>query len=77
MCLDLFNLAYQADPLPGKILKAICEGGRWREIAVAECVEKEGQEMYQGKGNVPEGDELQLQLIQEHHDTALAGHPGR
>jgi hypothetical protein len=26
---------------------------------------------------VPEGDQLRLRLIQEHHDTVLAGHPGR
>jgi hypothetical protein len=32
---------------------------------------------YRGKRDVPEGDQLQLRLIQEHHDTALAGHPGR
>ena len=33
--------------------------------------------LYRGKRYVPEGDELWLQLIQEYHDTMLAGHPGR
>jgi len=34
---DLFNQAYQVDPLPGKMLKAIWEGGSLGEITVAEC----------------------------------------
>jgi len=74
---DLFNQAYQVDPLPEKILKAIREGGSLNEMTVAECVEEDGQVLYREKHYVPEGNELRLRLIQEHHDTALAGHPGR
>jgi hypothetical protein len=74
---DLFIQAYKDDPVPSKILEAIRQEGSLREITVAECTEQEGQVLYRGKHYVPEGDQLRLWLIQEHHDTALAGHPGR
>jgi hypothetical protein len=38
---------------------------------------KDGKLSCQGKRYVPEGEQLQLRLIQEHHNTVLAGHPGR
>ena len=75
--LNLFNWAYQEDPLPNRILKAIREGESLKEITTAECTEQDGQVWYRGKRYVPEGDQLRLRLIQEHHDTALAGHPER
>jgi hypothetical protein len=74
---DLFTQAYSTDPLPNRILEAIRQGGSLKEITVAECTEQEGKVWYRGKCYVPEGDQLRLRLIQEHHDTALAGHPGR
>ena len=74
---DLFNHAYQVDPVPGKILKAIWKGGSLKEITVAECAEKDGQVLYRGKHYVPEGEELRLRLIQDLHNTALAAHLGR
>jgi len=74
---DLFTQAYRDDPLIKKILEAIRQGGSLRDITVAECIEKEGQIWYRGRPYVPEGEQLRLRLIQEHHDTALAGHPGR
>jgi len=73
---DLFTQAYMDDPLPKKILEAIRQGGSLRDITVAECIEKVGQIWYRGRRYVPEGDQLRLRLIQENHDTALAGHPG-
>jgi hypothetical protein len=74
---DLFTQAYMDDPLHNKILKAIRQGDSLKDITVDECTEQEGQLWYRGKCYVPEGDQLRLRLIQEHHDTALAGHPGR
>jgi transposase InsO family protein len=47
-----------------------------KDITVAECTEQEGQVWYRGRRYVSAGDQLQLRIIQEHHDTALAGHPG-
>jgi hypothetical protein len=74
---DLFTQAYNNDPLPNKILKAIRQGGSLQYITVAECTQQEGRVWYRGKRYVPEGNQLRLRLIQEHHDTTLAGHPGR
>jgi len=74
---DLFAQAYMDDPLPSRIVEAIRQGGSLKDITVAECTEQEGQVWYWGKRYVPENDQLWLRLIQEHHDTALARHPGR
>jgi hypothetical protein len=74
---DLLAPAYMDDPLPNKILNAMRQGVNLKDITVGECMEQEEQVWYRGQRYVPEGDQLRLQLIQEHHDTALAGHPGR
>jgi hypothetical protein len=72
---DLVAQAYPDDPLPIKILNAIRHGDSLKDVTVGECTEQEGQAGYRRKGCVPEGAQLLLQLIQDHHDTALAGHP--
>jgi len=69
--------AYETDPLPGKILQAIRTNGSLKDITIAECTEQEGRIQYREKHYILESDQLRLRLIQEHHDTALAGHPGR
>jgi len=69
--------AYKTDPLPERILEAIRTKGSLKGITVAECTEQNGRIQYQGKCYIPEGDQLRLRLIQEHHDPALARHPGR
>ena len=69
--------AGRQDDLPQRILDAVRQGTSMREIMVAECSEQRGQLNYQGNRYVPEDSELQLRLIKEHHDTPLAGHPGR
>jgi hypothetical protein len=74
---DLFAQACGNDPLVNEILKAIKQGDSLKEITVAECTEQEGPVWYRGRRYVPEDNQLRLRLIQEHHETALAGHPGR
>jgi len=74
---DLFAQAYMDDPLPNRILEGIRQGGSLKDITIAECTEQEGQVWNQGKRYVPENNQLRLRLIQEHHETALAGYPGR
>jgi len=69
--------ASKQDDLTGRILEAVRQGTSMRDITVAECSEREGQLYYRGRRYVPENPELQLCLIKEHHDTQLAGHPGR
>jgi len=63
--------------LTGRILDAVRQGTSMRDITVEECSEEGGQLYYRGRRYVPEDPELQLRLVQEHHDTPLAGHPGR
>jgi len=74
---DLLTTAYETDSLPWKILEAIQTNSAFQEITLAECMEEEGWVMYRGSMYVPDNDELRLRIIQEHHDIALAGHPGR
>jgi len=74
---DLMTEAYETDPLPGKILEAIRTNGSLKDITIAECTEQDGRIQYRGKHYIPENDQLRLRFIQEHHDIALAGHPGR
>jgi hypothetical protein len=69
--------AYQDDPQPSRILKAMREGDSFKEMTIVECTEQDGYIQYRGKSYVPESDQLRLRLIPEHHNTALAGHPGR
>jgi len=74
---NLMTEAYETDPLPGKIVEGIRTKNGFQEITVADCIEEEGRIRYRGNLYVPDNDELHLRIIQEHHDTALAGHPGR
>ena len=74
---DRITKAYETDPLPGKILEAIRAQNGLQEITIAECVEDGGRIGYRGSLYVPDSDELRLRILQEHHDTALAGHPRR
>jgi len=73
---DRMTEAYETDPLPGKILEAIWTKSGIQEITIAECIEDKGRIRYRWNLYVPEDDKLRLRIIQEHHDTALAGHPG-
>jgi len=43
---DLTTEAYEADPLPGKILEAIHTKNRLQEITIAECIEDGGRIRY-------------------------------
>jgi len=69
--------AYVSDSFPGKILGAIWTQPELTEITIAHCMEIEGQIQYRGKLYVAGRGALRVWLIQEHHDTAMAGHPGR
>jgi len=74
---DLMMEAEDTDPPPGKILEAIRMKNGLHETTIEECIENEGQIKYRANLYVPGSDELRLRVIQEHHVTALAGHPGR
>jgi len=67
--------AYETDQLPGRILEAIWTKSGIQEITIAECIEDERRIRYRGNLYVPDGDKVRLHIIQDHHDTGLAGHP--
>jgi len=71
-----FNQTYETDLLLGNILRALRANGSLKEITVVQCTKLNGRIQYRGNCYVSEDDQLRLQLIQDHHDTALAGHPG-
>ena len=73
----LLDEAYNADPLPKKVLRMLQEGVRHsRDISLAECREVNGRLCYRGKLYVPDYHELKMRICQEHHDHPIAGHPG-
>jgi hypothetical protein len=74
----LLNEAYEADSLPNDILRMLRDGVRHsRRITLAECEERNGRLWYRDRLYVPEYEPLRLQLMQQHHETPVAGHPGR
>lgn len=74
----LFEEAYATDKFPTRVLKMLTDGRRHsREISLAECSDDCGRLRFRNRLYVPESEPLRLRLLQDHHETALAGHPGR
>jgi len=71
---DFMIKEYGTDLLPGRILEAIRMRSGLEEITIAECIEEEGLISYRGSLCALDDDELHLGIIEEHYDTALAGH---
>jgi len=76
-CTALMPETCVPDLLPGKILEAIWTNSRLKEIPITEYIEEKGRIRYRGKLYVLVNDTLHVQMVLEHHDTTLAGHPGR
>jgi len=75
---DLLKEAYEADPLPNRILKLLREGSSHsREISLADCKVKDGRLIYCDCIYVPDHPPLRLRLLQDHHEPPAIGHPGR
>jgi len=66
--------AYETDLLQGKILEAIKTNSGLHEISIAQCRNEDGRTRYQGNLYVPESDLLHFGIVEEYHDTGLAGH---
>ena len=43
---DLMTEAYETDPLPGKILKAVSTNGSLKDTTIAECTEQDERIQY-------------------------------
>ena len=75
---QLFEEGYQQDPFPHKVLQQLCSGEQHsKEITLSECTEVDGQLHYRERIYVPDHHSLRLCLCKEHHDTPIAGHPGK
>ena len=75
---EIFTRGYEKDPFPRKVLKLL-EGGasQCKGISLAHCQAVNDRLIYRGRLYVPEYHALQMRLCFEHHDTPLAGHPGK
>ena len=74
---DLWQEAYQADPIPNQILDTLDNGTRHsRQISLSECRRDGFRLLFRDRIYVPIHDKLRLILIQQHHDTPSAGHAG-
>jgi len=58
-------------------MQAIWTKSGSQEITIMECMEQEGQISYRESLYTPDDDELCLGIIQRHHHTGQARHPGR
>lgn len=75
---ELFNKGFEHDSIPHRLLKDIRNGIKQsRLLTLSDCKEENGYLLYQGRIYVPHYEPLKLQLIQNHHDSPAAGHPGR
>lgn len=74
----LLEQGYRYDNIPKRVLQAIHEGKRQsRLLTITDCKEVDGHLWYQGRLYIPDYEPLKVRLLQDHHDTPAAGHPGR
>ena len=75
---ELFATAYEADPTPTQILTGLAKGKiNSRLLSIAECSNDNGRLRYRDRLYVPEHRPLRLRIMEDHHSSAVAGHPGR
>ncbi len=81
---NLWDTAREADASYGKMVKSVEEGKRvfptelQVKVSISECeVDAQGRLLFRGRRWVPESEPLRTGLIQETHDSMVAGHPGR
>ena len=75
---ELFTAAYAADPFPTEVLLMLDKEVRHcRKISLGEC-SRDGERLrYRNRLYVPDYAPLRLHLLQTHHESVAAGHPGR
>ena len=75
---QLFTEAYEKDPFPIKVIEMLNNNTRYcKDITLAECTVNNNRLLYRGCLWVPNYEPLRLHLMQQHHDSPTAGHPGR
>ena len=74
----LFEKAYEEDPMPSSVLRALREGHeRHPEITLAECEQRGPYLFYRERLFVPDYADLKAELLRACHEDPVAGHPGR
>ena len=81
---NLWETAEEADVLYGALVKAVGDKERVFpsklevKVSIAECdLDGQGHLLFRSRRWVPESEPLRTGLIQETHDSMIAGHPGR
>jgi hypothetical protein len=75
---NLLNEAYESDPLPLEILRALENRDMSHPlITLANCEKKETRLYYLERLYIPDHNELKAELLRFCHDNFVAGHPGK
>lgn len=78
---DQWLLAKEKDALLKEITTTVQEGARKLphgvKVSISECEVKDDNLLFRGRRWVPDYEPLRTRIIQETHDSPLAGHPGR
>jgi transposase InsO family protein len=81
----LWEVARQEDETYGRLVEALQEGKRLFppalgiRVSIGECTLSEDRQdlLFRGRKWVPDSEPLRTKLIQQVHDSVMAGHPGR
>ena len=74
----LLDKAYETDPFPSEIIASLLSGQRTcNKISLNEYEIRDERLYYRERLFVPDYSELQLYLLQQHHDVPSAGHCGQ
>ena len=75
---ELFNKAYEEDPMPARTLLKLRNNERHsKEISLAEYKEINRALYYRSKKYVPDSYELKLRLCKDYHNAPIAGYTGK
>jgi hypothetical protein len=75
---ELFQIAYEHDPLPNEILTIMKNRIRQsKRVSLANCTKEGNLLKYRDRIYVPDYAPIHLQLMKNHHDPPSMGHSGR
>ena len=75
---NLLREAYEQDPLPNEILKALEDGdARHAQITLASCEKKGDCLYYLERLYIPDYNNLKAELLRSYYNSPITRHPGR
>jgi hypothetical protein len=73
---ELWEAAYNADPIPNEFLSTLHLGVQtYKQLSIAECSEENSKLIYQKRLNVPVYNPLKLRIMSEAQSNPATGHP--